>query len=306
MGMAIDANAVYVTDASSQRIIHYGRTGTPLRTFGRKGRGPGEFAMIGYPAAASHVVLALDDSRRVAVAFDRTGGELLWEAPFEGTANAVAPRGDTVWFSLTNTARNTVAGRFTLTDRQLQPISGLPQVMRESPPFAAIHAMSQVLVSGDTLYLGLSGVDSLVAMGLNAPSRESIKIPAKHRRAMAEDAIAGFFNKPRPFEELFQASSFFFGLQRLSDGRFAALHFDQDRKDRGITSNPYLSVISADRRQACVDGSVPLTSDSRMVPAFRGDTLMILSQSAVNASVRTVVYAYTIRTDRCHWIGVDH
>jgi hypothetical protein len=191
-------------------------------------------------------------------------------------------------------------------DGQVQSISGLPRVSHESPAFAALHAMSQVLVSGDTLYLGLSGVDSLIAMRLDGSFRESIKIPAKRRRAMAEDAIAEFFNKPRRSVELFQASSFFFGLQRLSDGGFAVLHFDQDRQDRGITSKPYLSVISADRRQACVDGSVPLTSDSRMVPAFLGDTLMILSQSVVNATVRTVVYAYTIRTDRCHWIGVDH
>lgn len=186
----------------------------------------------------------------------------------------------------------------------MQSISGLPRVSRESPAFAALHAMSQVLVSGDTLYLGLSGVDSLIAMRLDGSFRESIKIPAKRRRAMAEDAIAEFFNKPRRSVELFQASSFFFGLQRISDGGFAVLHFDQDRQDRW----DYLEAVPERHfggSQASLRGR-PLTSDSRMVPAFLEDTLMILSQSVVNATVRTVVYAYTIRTDRCHWIGVDH
>ena len=87
----------------------------------------------------------------------------------------------------------------------------------------------------------------------------------------------------------------------------ATVHLDVDQpKGRGEPANPryYISVVSAERRRACVDGRLPLRSDTPLpFPGLQGDTIVALARRiASDNSLTTLVFRYRIDTTNCNWI----
>ena len=97
-------------------------------------------------------------------------------------------------------------------------------------------------------------------------------------------------------------NSALFHIRRLSDGRFALLHYDQRLAGPQITTTAWVSVLSRGLDSACVDGALPTGKDAQPVSIFAGDTLMVLEQrvgDSTDAEAR--VTRYRIETAGCTW-----
>lgn len=93
--------SLYVTDPFSRRIYRFGRDGSPVRGYGRPGRGPGEFnSIFGVVVVDDSTVAAPSVDPSAMHLFDRRTGQVRRSFPLPsivlGTGQAVVGR-DTVW-----------------------------------------------------------------------------------------------------------------------------------------------------------------------------------------------------------------
>ncbi len=292
----------YVSDAFSGRIVRFDRTGTPLASYGSKGDGPGEFRDAGEVVVMDSAVAAADDARGLFNLFDRASGRYLGQHRYEGVlrSSAVAKGGE-VWLGAQSLQSRTGVARWDAaagTTRRLVP---LPREYVESQPIGGIFNGVFVAPWADTLLVGFAGPGALRLAWSDGTVLDTIAVPAARRLGVPAD-IAKRVEK-LSYPEIFQAISVLFSLHRLPDGRFALVHHDQQvDRSGGVTARVFLSLLSPDRRRACVDAEVPAGRAAQPKTAFRGDTLFVLDQSVQGDRAETTVRSYTIDDRRCGWI----
>ena len=202
-----------------------------------------------------------------------------------------------------------VVGRWRWADSTPATIGTLPlSFVKAGPLFLRYGKVEAVAV--DSGYVVLLPMDA----GLRLLNREGkatghVSIPHRVRRGNDEGTLlkqVAQGRSGRPFEYLGSMAA---GLHRLSNGAFAVLMLDVDASRDGSGAEPtgaryYVSVVQADFKKACVDGLVPLTTDTPLpFPGFAGDTLVALArQVAPDNSVRSVVYRYGVSLARCEWL----
>jgi hypothetical protein len=100
------------------------------------------------------------------------------------------------------------------------------------------------------------------------------------------------------------------GIHRLPDGRVLLMHLDVEGTRTGrkveLTSTKWWATIyAADLQTACVDQSVPFTTQEMSRLLFAGDTVMTLSRMADDAgSVRSELQRVRFDLTKCNWSPV--
>lgn len=99
-----------------------------------------------------------------------------------------------------------------------------------------------------------------------------------------------------------------YGIYRMSDGQAVLVHYDQTFRGEipmvEWLADIFVTVLSADRRTACVDGSVPYANETRARLTVSRDTLFLLDR-ALNETgdgLETRIRLYEIDTSGCAWL----
>ncbi len=294
----------YVTDAFAGRVLHIDRAGRIVRTFGRKGSGPGEFEQINLMFSRGDELFVNEGRRSTFHVFDRRSGELRGGSRHEGILRDVRVVENTAWLGFQNSTRGTAVGRWDLASDSMRYMVPLPREYRESQPLAGIYSSVLVVPWSDTLLVGYAGLDELYVATQEGRSVDTVGLPVRARRGVPDDIVKRMPKLEWP--EMIAAASALFGLARLSDGRFAAVHLDQVVSGNSFSADGFVSVLSADRRTACVDGTLPLSKDTSPRVLFRGDTLFVLQQRLTTSErAETSISGYLLNTDGCRWLPVD-
>lgn len=294
-----------ITDQFHQRVLFFDSLGRLTKTVGNKGSGPGEFRMIGEPIFLDSGTLAVfDDSRRVAQIFSIDTGRMMGAFPTGPSAHSSILAGDTLFFGSTNVEAGTLAARRTLGDSGLWLFGSRPSAYDAFPALGGIYGLISLTRGRDGIVLGVPGLDSIYLLSsVDGARLGQAWIPAVRRRpaATSVEELHKIFGVPRDPTEIWQATSFLMGMHTLSTGETLVLHMDQDLQGQAISSRPFVSLISADLRRACLDTLIPLESDSRIVHAFHGDDVLFLTQTADQGPVLTQVHRYRVSSDGCTW-----
>lgn len=302
MASAPDDGSLFITDRFAGRVLQVRRDGEIVRTFGRKGTGPGEFTQLNVIFAKGDELFADDGVARAFHVFDRhTGSFRRMQRRHEGILHDIRLAGPTAWLGVQNRDRGTAIARWDLISDALVYAVPLPSEYRESQPLAGIYTGVYVVPWADSLLVALQGSNALYLATGDGVVSDTIDMPVRERRGVPADIVTRL--KDLSFPEMFSAASGVFGLARMQDGRTAVVHFDQEISGTAITSEAYVSVLSADRRSACVDGRLSVSPDAQPRVMFRGDTLVVLEQRIVEgARAQTTVTGYVLDTRGCEWI----
>jgi hypothetical protein len=293
----------YVTDQFAGRVVQIARDGRMIRTFGRKGSGPGEFAQINLMFSRGDELFVHEGRQSVFQVFDRRTGELRDGRRHEGIFRDVRVVGNTAWLGIQHPTRGTSVARWDLDADRMQYMIALPREYRESQPLAGIYNSVFVVPWADSLLVGYQGSNDLYLATHAGAVLDTITLPIRARRGVPDDF--GTKMKKMQWPEMVGGASALFALGRLSDGRIAAVHLDQVVTGNGFTADGFISVLSADRRTACVDGRIPLTKDAAPRMLFRGDTLFILQQRVAGENrAETTIASFLVDTKGCAWIPV--
>ncbi|HXH07024.1 MAG TPA: hypothetical protein VNI83_10585 [Vicinamibacterales bacterium] len=299
------AGDLLVSDALGGQVLRFDRRGQPLRRYGRRGDGPGEFRSPVAAAAVGDTLLAVADWRlgRVSV-FDLRTGAYLRSVRHEGLPFSMQVDGDTVWIGGLNRARGTSFTRWHLAEDTVHYLGPIPAEYRASNLLADAHPYAVVARVARGFLVGFTGHPALFVTDAQGAVRDTIELPAIRRRGVPHD-ILHRFARPLPDPEIASMVSALSALQPLRSGLLAAVHLDVTVEEGLITADGFVSVLTPDLRQACVDAPFRGSRDGRPVVAFRGDTLLVLEQRVGSAPrATTIVTAYRIDASRCHWIAV--
>lgn len=298
-----DDGSFYIADRFAGRVVQYDRQGRPLKVFGRKGSGPGEFRQVSTMFTLGHELYVDDIARRAFNVFDRRTGAVVRAMRHEGIFYDIRFQDDVAWLGVQNLERGTSVARWSPGRDSLSYLLPLPEAYRRSAPLAGVFNGVFVAPWADTLAVAYQGSNEVYLFGAGGLPVDTVEVPAVRRRGVPDDLVERLSGMS--FPEIARAASGVFGFNRQADGTLALVHFDQEVAGSAITARVYVSLVAADRRTACVDGALPVGSDAQPRVLFRGDTLLVMRQQVKGERPETSVTAYRLATNGCRWEPVS-
>jgi hypothetical protein len=305
----------YVSDFFVNRVFRFGRDGAVIRTYGRAGSGPGEFRV---PTLVSPVdstlVIAADNGRHLMHLFDRNTGEHRRSVSYRGRLGSTAPvrLGSTLWMPSRSLQDATTALAWDLETDSIRYLGPLPAEyqasLRSIGRYAGFFTMGVLTAWEDTVLVGMGGRNELVLIDHHGTVLDTLRPPVSRRRGVPHNVQQLFDEQRLPRRELFRRVSATRHLHRRSDGSFVIVHHDSEQESDDafsvITARALVTVVSPDRRRACVDAHLPVSPDARPIHGARGDTLFLLDRRIVGERMETWIVPYLVDTVGCDWIDI--
>ncbi|HET7603384.1 MAG TPA: hypothetical protein VFK36_10245 [Gemmatimonadales bacterium] len=295
------AGRYLITDMAQSRVVRFAPDGQWLDVIGRKGDGPGEFRGPTQAVPMDHGAFAVGDDQLRRLTVFNAAGDRVRDVAYHGIIRNVVAGGDAIWFGGVEQGSETGITRWD-GDSAFRHLFPFPAAYKESPPLRGIFTIVALDAWADTLVAGYSGSNEIVFMDSTGRELDRLDLPAARRKGVTPKGLALVAAPDTPFPDRFSAMSGLFALHRRSSGQIAAVHMDQVLDGNAIESVVWLSLISADLKHACVDGSVPVHGGGHPYVAFAGDTLLVTEQEAQDDPVRTVVHRYLVESEGCGWV----
>ncbi len=308
-----------VSDHFSGRMFRFGRDGSIVRTYGRPGSGPGEFERIG-PAFVLNdsVVVGADVGRRQLSRFVSATGEHAGLTPYHGSAgiSAAVVNGVALIPSVDLDSMKAMVV-WDPAGGSLRHVIDLPEAYRRSlrgtRVFMGIFGLGTVAAWPDTMLFGMGGTNEAYVATWDGEVIDTVHLPNVRRRGVphdAQDRIDDVADASMTFNGRMEMLSLLHGLYVMSDGATVFIHHDIEVMGEPpmveFLATIHASVLSRDRRTACVDGSVEFANEMRVVHTVARDTLYLLDRTLNEAgdAMMTWIRRYGIDTSACDWLPV--
>ncbi len=301
----------FVTDVDRGRVVQFSPVGGLVGVLGRPGSGPGELRLPAATGVVAGSLLAVSDIglRRLTLfsLVDRSFVRLV-PLPVQDVGQGWTRRGDTVIFAA-HLARAMVV-RWSLETDSMVTLGTTPARLLTAMPITIRHGRSEVVPTTDGYLAQLPTEPGLEILDRSGRLVGFVTIPWRDRRGDPDD----LFDRQRrriaaagatPFQPVGSLSA---GLHRLATGELAAVYLDVDQASRDrptdfINYRYYVSLLSPDLSQACVDARVPVAGDLLSLPAFQGDSLFVFSRTVTDDDrVRSEILGFGIDDAGCRWV----
>lgn len=303
---ALPDGSFYVADARSATLHHYSATGRLIANIGRRGGGPDEWRWGPSTLAldGDSLLIVGDGPRVVALALPRAN--VRWERR-KPTVPSIAIRanGGRVFFNRVDAKARTTVSAIRGADDAAVDGGPYPEQLNASPLIGELFsAMALGALGSDSVAVAIQSSNYLFIGRFPAGPFDSVAIPVVTRRGALPDLLSRVDEKiPSTIERVLYKPSYPIGVHRLPGSRVLAVAFiDMAMQAGRKTGTLTVSLVDIGRRRACADATVPVPSDPLPQVAFRGDTVMVISQDedAANKS-RTIIRKFVIATGSCVW-----
>lgn len=295
-----------VADAGVGRVLEYSRDGRLLRTFGRRGKGPGEFSSPSWMVVLGDSLLLVKNGPAFRTEmFDLRSGAWVWGRRFDAkTTTGLAAVGDTVVMGLLDAVRGSSFVSFSDSGSALQPHGRLPSDAHGDPLLTDAFRLTQLAARGDTIAQAYEVSNWLFVLTMDGSLVDSVHIPVARRKG----APVKLLPLLRANQELGMKAVNHVSqpqvLQWIGEGTIGLVTVDPDRTSSRFRGPAFLSVIDLRNRRACVDAPLPAPEDPPPATAWSGDTLLMLYPD-VSGDGRPVARVKRARVDlaTCEWSG---
>jgi hypothetical protein len=304
--MAVSANGLmYVSDGARNRVVTIDAKGRITRTFGRKGRGPGEFVSPSFIALAGDTMLLVRDAGQSLVhRFDTRTGALVSTMRLPAMSGRIRALGDDILIAAFNADSQSSVARVSA--------SGALTMQGAIPAYARQHPMmlepfsSQAFVISDSVVYSLSELSSaLGSWRLGTRQASGLEFPKLKRRGVSFADFDAMMRDPANAAQLAYRHSVPMMLERLNNGYLAAAMYDVDMVGAAFTGRFYLSVIDVSGQRACIDIPVPVREDPPARLALDGDTLVAIVQTVTaEGAAPAFVKRWRVDPTACTWVGM--
>ena len=305
-----------ISDFFQGRIIRFGRDGRIVQRYGRPGEGPAEFKGMGPTFILNDsVVVGLDERMRLFKLFSRVDGAYLESFRYRGSigGDVSVVAGMVVAPSMEFEDGFTSVLIWDPGEGSFRYLVNLPdpymQSLKRNGPFAGTLLGSSVLAWPDTMLVGMLGLNDLRLATWEDEVVDTIRPPNVRRRGAPHDLHVKYdTDMSMSFKDRVEMMSLLTGIYGMLNGETVLIHFDQTMKGEipmvEWLADIYLTVLSADRRTACVDGFVPYANELRARLTVSRDTLFLLDRTIDEAGdgLETWIRLYEIDTSGCDWL----
>lgn len=311
-----------VADMSSGALAVYDSLGHFVRRLGRTGAGPGELRA---PRAVAFLrrgqLVGVNDMelQRLSI-FDAT------DAAFRGSLRSIGRELGLNWVEHGDTVYNAVNGA----DFRVQKwVTGMDSAIgiAPTPPerlaeiFTVLqHGRAEIAEGAEgTLILAETATDRLLVMDRAGNLLDSLTIPAVRRKGAPPELLARAREQQRRRDpdDVAPLGSTLAGFGRLDDSLHAVVWLDvgqiapaSNKPGRsGLIFGDYrmyVSVLNIARRQACVDGHLPVQTDVMPSVSVQNGRLHVLTRIVDSAQqARTRVHSFAVDLSPCTWLSTE-
>lgn len=297
---------LFVADMSLRKVLHFDVSGRLVGVLGRNGDGPGE---LRGPTSSGllpgdSLVAVMDGVRLRIVIFGVADAAMRREvsAPrMQFVGQGWTWRGDTLILGLT-TGRSPI-GKWWWRGDSI--------VMAGRTPDRTLHAgisygESSVFATDSGYVVLFPAQPGLYLLNREAEPTGFVRIPVVRRRGEPVDLRERLKKLPKEQRRFALVGSMALGLHRLSSGEWLLIHGDVDvrragEETHGDNMRYYATVLSADLKQVCIDGKLPLVTDVFSRPMFAEDTLFLFTRNVGTAGIQSALLAMLVSTAGCDW-----
>jgi len=306
VAVTIDGDGYLVVDARTPQVLRFDGAGELEQHYGREGEGPGEFKnpLAAFPYGDDQIIV-FSWNPPAAQVYRRSYGGFVERYGLDGPIRGVLLRGRNVWLSGVRFADSTSVRHRELGRGTDASLSLIPQVFREDGPLGGIFSLVPIEAWADTLLVGFEPLDRLFVVSSEGQVLDSLSIPASQRRgtpvnpAEAVDQIL----RQGSYSEVFGALSTLRAIHRRSDGSTLLVYFDHRADGPPVTSQVFVTVLSPDRRQACIDAELPISPNSSPAVGFADDDLLVLEQVLVGTDAVPILKRFEVDSADCDWVA---
>lgn len=311
IGFAVSPRGLYYISDDLNSVVHeYSDRGERLRSFGRRGRGPGEFNSVGFLALGGDSILVVDGGSSVHV-FDIQTGALKWQrlAPAK-MIQAMAVHGPAIYLNSVvgrNLGDRTSIVAFSSPSDTLRFGGPLPSPLGRNPAVDQSFSVLQfAFYKGDSILFAVTASSGHLFRGRFRDKHfDSLPVARTTRRGtLSDDVLSKFNNNPASLtaKDLFQPSTVW-AVGALPGDKFAYVAYDAEMTNNRVTGPIYLSVVDGKSRRSCAEVRVPVPTDPAPRVILRSDTLLVLSQDeTVDKKPVTTIRKFRIGTEKCRWV----
>lgn len=309
-----DDGSIFVIDAFAGSVLRFDQSGRHVRTYGRRGEGPGEFSQIGIGGFASDVLGVADGNppqHQEIEFFNLRSGEHVGRVQVAGILTALAAHDRKLWMGTIDPE-----SWKTLAVKPLRVLlRGSGSIAPDRVPVPRPYVVNELImgmlgvvrlhVGEDDLLVGFSGSPFVLKATHDGEVLDTIPLMAVRRRGVPDEDR--FIESMRlddetTYEELFRMSSVLISLSR-GNGYVFTVHADGELHGHQATNEGiYLSSLKEDGTDQCPDTPVPTSDVGQPATAFQGSRLFVLDQR-INADgplrLQTVVRRFTVDPHDC-------
>lgn len=304
-----------IADGYLNSVLHFDSRGRFVRTFGRKGEGPGEFQFVSYAGfVAGDVVGIGDDYGFELELFELGSGAHIGAVEMGFLVEDYVVRGDTVWFAAINTDDWTALGSAVLGDLVAAASSGggdgtllspdrvdVPRIYVENDVVRGMLTGVSLDVHEGVPVVGFLASPELLVVTTSGAVSDSLAVPVARRRGLPAEEELLALDRGGDYTGIWARISALVKVSRDALGFIHTVHqeSDYDLETRQMRAMFYVSSVKADGTRACPDTFVP-TSDAGLAELeLEGNRLLVLDQRLAGGGVRTVIRTYRIDPENC-------
>lgn len=306
-----DDGSFFVIDAFAEAILRFDQSGRHIRTYGKRGRGPGEFSHVGIGGFASEVLGVADGHppQQEIEFFDVRSGEHLGRVESPGFVTALAEHKRKLWVGAIE------AGSWkALAVKPLGRLPGgsgpiAPDRVPVPKPYVANELIMGMLgvvrlqIGEDDLLVGFAGSPFVLRASHDGEVLDTIPLLAAKRRGVPDEDTfieSMTMDEETTYEELFSVASTLVNLSR-SSGYVFTVHEDGELHGQQVSGRIYVSSLREDGTGQCPDTLVPTSDVGPPGTAFQGSSLFVLDQRIDDGPQRlqTVVRRFTVDPHDC-------
>lgn len=294
-----------VTDVRQARVLHFAGDGRFLQSYGREGEGPGEFrrADVALPSGDDHVLILSSDPL-VAQLFERNSGQYVERFPLLESPQSALLDSRELWTSGPHYPTESAVRRLELGIAEPEPIVELPDEYTRDGPVGGMFGGMPFVKWADTLMVGFQPLPYVIVANTAGAVLDRFEVPVADRRGApaSPDRLIEEALQSGPYFHVFAILSSTLGVHRRTDGSFLVVHFDYSGDEPPFNAEVFVTVIDADRTQACPDRRILLGDESAPAIGFEGDTVLVLEHLLRGTGVVAVLRRIAIETDDCDWV----
>lgn len=305
---AVLSNGSVLTEFGTS-ILRFDANGALIASFGREGKGPGEFvrvsAVITLPGDS--LVAGVDARNQRISIFHVEDGALQREIrmPFRFFAGQQW-RMHQGAVMMPVSLQEVPFVRWELATDAFAPWGRIPSVFGRSSVAYSRGGEPSLAPSGPRWVVQMPADNRLFITDSTGVAQSFVHLPRRARKGVPDDLLeqtAAMTDSTRTV-----LASISGGIKQLDDGSYLLVHVDTDYELVGeqvhyVNSVYWVSILSADFSRACVDEPIRFPTIDRARPLFAGDTLMLLARDVDDRGEQsTMLRRYMVSAEGCAWI----
>jgi len=294
---------LFLVDLPESRVVEVARGGEIVRTFGKKGRGPGELdAPDALLVDGDSILIVSDRGQRILSRFSLRTGAFTHTVPFITTSSKMRMAAGELLATQFDEKSSTSLLAFSRTGEPAGAEGVTPALGLKYPQLQNFRTAAFTVKDSD-VFAAVELSQSLFRWKRGARTGQEIVLPVVRRHGVSSAIFERLVGNPSP--ENAKAAldhSVPSALEFIAPDVLGLVTFDPVLASQSFTGIHYLTLVDLAKNQVCADILVPAIRDPLPRARLSADTLIVVQQAAdAGGQPATSVLRFHISPAACAW-----